>query len=97
MLEHYPIQHMRNTCQVVDPNQFGAVKGSSTIFALLKILQSVYQATYDYKNYVRVFLIDFSKAFDHIDHQTLLQKLDKNGVHPIVQQWYYSFIQGRQQ
>ncbi len=23
MMEYYPIQHMRNTCQVVDPNQFG--------------------------------------------------------------------------
>ncbi len=31
MMEYYPIQQqMRNTCQVVDPNQFGAVPGSST-------------------------------------------------------------------
>ncbi len=63
MLEHYLIHHMRNICQIVDPNQFGAVKGS----------------------YVRVLLIDFSKSFDHIDHQILVQQLDKNGVHPIVQ------------
>ncbi len=78
---------MRNTCQVEDPNQFGAVKGSSTTFASLEILQPVYQATDDCRNYARVLLIDFSKAFDHINHQILLQKLDKNGVHPIVQQW----------
>ncbi len=42
MLEHYPIQHMINTCQVVNPNQFGAVNGSSTTFVLLEILQLVY-------------------------------------------------------
>ncbi len=85
-----------NTCQVVDPNQFGAVWGSSTTLALLQILQRVYQATYNSKNYARL-LIDFSKAFDHIDHQILLQKLDQNGVHPLIQKWYYSFLQGRQQ
>ncbi len=94
MLEHYSIQHMINTCQVVDPNQFGAVKGSSTTFVLLEILQPVYQAIHHYRNYARVLLIDFSKAFDHIDHQILLHNLDKNGVHPIVQ--HHSFLQGRQ-
>ncbi len=92
MLEHYLIQHMRNTCQVVDPNQFGVVKGSSTTFALLEIFQPIYQATDDYRNYARVLLIDFRKAFDHTDHQILLQKLDKNGVHRIVQQWCHSFL-----
>ncbi len=68
---------MRNTCQVVDPNQFGAVKGSSTTFVLLEILQPVCQATDDYIIYARVHLIDFSKAFDHINHQIILQKLDR--------------------
>ncbi len=31
MMENYPIHHMRNTCQVVDPNQFGAVRGNSPL------------------------------------------------------------------
>ncbi len=84
ILEHYPILNMRNTCQVVDPNQCDTVKGSSTTSTLLEILRPVYQATDYYRNYARVLLIDFSKAFDHIYHQILLQKLDKNGVHPIV-------------
>ncbi len=97
MMEYYPIQHMRNTCQVVDGNQFGAVQGSSTTPALLQILQPVYQATDNSKNYARLLVIDFSKAFDHIDHQILLHKLDQNGVHPLIPNWYNSFLQGRQQ
>ncbi len=75
-MEYYPIQHMRNTCQVVDPNQFGVVRGSSTTLTLLQIIQPVYQATDNCMNYARLLLIDFSKAFDHIDHQILLHKLD---------------------
>ncbi len=49
------------------------------------------------KNYARLLLIDFSKTFDHIDHQILLHKLDQNGVHPLIQKWYHSLLQGRQQ
>ncbi len=45
MMEYYPIQHMRNTCQVVDPNQFGAVRRSSITLALLQILQELCKAT----------------------------------------------------
>ncbi len=94
MTEYYPIQRMRNTCQVVDSNQFGAVQGSYTTLALLQNLQPVYQATDNSKNYARLLLIDYSKAFDHIDHQILLHQ---NGVHPLIQKWYHSFLQCRQQ
>ncbi len=96
-MKYYHIQHMRNTCQVIDPNQYGELRGSSTTLALLQILQPVYQATDNSKNYARLILIEFSKAFDHIDHQILLHKLNQNGVHPLIQKWYHNFLQCRQQ
>ncbi len=97
MLEQYPVNHMRETCQNVNSSQFGAVKGSSTTFALLEILHPIYKATDDHQNYARILLIDFSKAFDHIDHNILLNKLNINGVHPTIQRWYHNFLQDKQQ
>ncbi len=44
---------------MVDPNQFRAVRGSSTFASNF---QPVYQATDNSKNYARLLLIDFSKA-----------------------------------
>jgi hypothetical protein len=75
LMEKYPVQHLRTACPNIDPNQYGAINGSSTTHALLKILQPVYEATDDNKRFVRLLLIDFSKAFDHIDHNKLLEKI----------------------
>ncbi len=97
MLEHYPVQHLRQACPVVDPSQFGAVRKSSTTLALIAILHPVYVATDDPKIYARLLLIDYSKAFDHINHQIVLRKLTNNGVHPIIVNWYHNFLEGRRQ
>ncbi len=51
MLEQYPVNHMRETCQNVDSSQVGAVKGSSATFALLEILHPIHKATDDHQNY----------------------------------------------
>ncbi len=45
----------------------------------------------------RILLIDFSKAFDHIDQNIFLNKLKINGVHPTILRWYHNFLQDRQQ
>ena len=75
---------MRETCPNVDPSQYGAVKGSSTTHALLRILQPIYKEFDNSSNFARLLLIDFSKAFDHIHHQTVIDKLESNGIHPVV-------------
>ncbi len=97
MLEQYPVNRIWETFQNVDCSQFAAVKGSSITFALLEILHPIYKATDDHQNYIRILLIDFSKAFDHIDQNILLNKLNINGVHPTIQRWYHNVLQGRQQ
>ncbi len=48
MLEQYPVNHTRETCHNVDSSQFGDVKGSSTTFAYLEILHSIYKSTDDH-------------------------------------------------
>ena len=55
----------------IDDNQFGGVGGTSTSDALVEMTHKWYEATDVLNNYVRVVLLDFSKAFDLINHHIL--------------------------
>ena len=54
----------------IDDNQFGGVGGTSTTDALVEMTHKWYEATDLLNNYVRVVLLDFSKAFDLINHHS---------------------------
>ncbi len=61
----------------VDPTQYDCKRGSSTVHALDELYHHWSKSTDDcrLKQYVRILLLDFSKAFDHIDHTILITKL----------------------
>jgi hypothetical protein len=44
-----------------------------------------------------VIVMDFSKAFDKVDHNKLIHKLDQLGVHPLASRWIKSFLKDRTQ
>ena len=44
-------------------------------------------------NCVRIFFSDFSKGFDLIDHQILMDELSLLGVDPVLFSWIRSFLQ----
>jgi len=48
-------------------------------------------------SYLRVCFLDFSKAFDHIDHNILLRKLLEMGVRRSIIRWICSFLSQRRQ
>ena len=52
----------------IDDNQFGGVGGTSTADVLVEMTHKRYEATDVLNNYVRVVLLDFSEAFDIINH-----------------------------
>jgi len=41
--------------------------------------------------------IDFAKAFDHVDHNILVEKLLAFGLPDIIVRWMYSFLMKRRQ
>ena len=79
-----------------DTKQFGAIRGRSTSHALVDILHTWNKALDDEQS-VRVLFIDYAKAFDHVDHETVMKKLAALGVSTILLRWIRSFLMNRQQ
>ena len=81
----------------VDPRQFGTVPGSSTTEALVSMIHAWNSATDGNGATVRVVLFDFKKAFDLIDHQILIRKLNTYDIPEMVISWITDFLTSRKQ
>ena len=81
----------------IDPFQFGSVKKSSTTHALVHLVHYCLSALEISNTIIRTCFIDFSKAFDLIDHHILMHKLQLLNVPPVLLNWCSSFLQNRQQ
>ena len=81
----------------VDPKQFGGLAGTSTTDALVEMTHMWYEATDTLNTYVRIVLLDFSKAFDLINHNILLEKLQAFGISAPILRWMAAFLLDRTQ
>ena len=81
----------------LDKDQFGCVRGRSAVLALIKILHVLYEGSDNCDNFIRVLFVDFSKAFDLIDHNILLDKLVNYNFPPQLALWSASFLTDRKQ
>ena len=88
---------MKSIIDQIDKRQYGSLKRSSTTHALLSFIHYLLNRSDEPKNVIRVFLLDFAKAFDHIDHNTLLRKLSSMSVPGIIINWITNFLAGRGQ
>lgn len=80
----------------IDSNQFGVVKGGSTVIAMIKLIHNLLEAA-DKHLSSRILLVDFSKAFDRIDHTLLLKKLIEMEVPIWLCNWIAGFLTDRKQ
>ena len=77
-------------------NQFGFRKKSSAVHALLDITERVRESLDNGKYGCGVF-IDLKKAFDTVNHNILLSKLEHYGVRGNILKWFHSYLCGRKQ
>ena len=77
-------------------HQYGFRKQHSCEHALLEAQYTLTKAL-DKKQISALLLIDFSKAFDMVDHSTLIQKLEHYGIRGHTLNWLISYLENRQQ
>ena len=77
-------------------SQFGFREKHSTSHALLSLVEKVAHAL-DSSYHMVGILLDFSKAFDTINHDILLHKLSHYGIRGKALEWFRSYLSDRKQ
>ena len=76
--------------------QFGFRAKHSTNHALFSLTEMIRNAL-DNGNFACGIFIDLQKAFDTVDHQILLKKLEHYGIRGIANNWFRSYLTNRKQ
>ena len=76
--------------------QFGFRKDHSTIFAILSLVDFISKALEKGEYVIGIFL-DFSKAFDTVNHNILFRKLENIGIRGVAYDWIFDYLRNRQQ
>ena len=71
------MEHMRAN-NIYSKQQFGFIKGRSTVLQLLNVMDSLTKAL-DNGFFIYSIYLDFMKAFDTVPHKRLIYKLRMNG------------------
>ena len=89
-MEHY------NNHNILTEAQHGFRPGRSCETQLILTAEDLARSIDDHKQ-VDATVLDFSKAFDRVSHQRLLQKLQHYGIRGSLLQWTEHFLTQRQQ
>ena len=76
--------------------QFGFRKQHSRRHALINIVEEIHNSL-DKKYYTCGVFIDLEKAFDTVNHNILLSKLNHYGIRGVANSWLTSYLSGRNQ
>ena len=79
---------------IIDRNQHAYMAGKSTVTALNQIVEGILEAFEGGKN-ARLTMLDLSKAFDLVDHNILLSKLEHFGIRGVAHRLLESYLCSR--
>jgi hypothetical protein len=84
------------THKILSKHQYGFRKNRSTEHALIELVDKITTAIDEGKYTIGIFL-DLSKAFDTINHQILINKLEHYGIRGTCQKWFKNYLSNRKQ
>ena len=79
---------------IIYAKQFGFRSHHSTEHATLSIVDKIHEGIEKGMFSCGIFL-DFSKAFDTVNHSILIRKLEHYGVRGIAKDWFVSYLSNR--
>ena len=82
---------------VLDSKQYGNVKDTSTTHYLVDMLHNVISGIEKPSNYATLVAVDFTKAFDRINHNVAVNNIISSGVRPSIIPTISSFLAHRTQ
>eukprot|EP00111_Clytia_hemisphaerica_P014640 TCONS_00043147-protein len=95
LLRAHIVKHMDEN-NLFNPNQHGFRSGRSCLSQILEQYDLILNIL-DKDANADVVYLDFSKAFDKVDHSIVLRKIKKLGIDGKLLQWLKSFLTERKQ
>ena len=93
ILEDFVVKWMMEDVKCkIDPKQFGSLQGSSKTFCLIDMINNWLSLLDTKSQYLGVCFVDFSKAFDRINHNLLIKRLLSLGVREFLVSCIFSFL-----
>ena len=80
--------------EILHEKQFGFRSNHSTDHAILSIVDKI-QSAIDQSKFSCGIFVDFSKAFDTVNHKILLKKLENYGIQGNGKEWFESYLSGK--
>ena len=90
-LAHNRVYKFLEDFQCIYSLQFGFRKKHSTNHALIDITETIRQAL-DNKKFACGVFVDLQKAFDTVNHDILISKLEHYGIRGIANNWFSSYL-----
>ena len=76
--------------------QYGFRKDFSTAHTIVNLIDNR-ESAIDNKQFVCEVFIDLKKAFNTVDHNVLLEKIQHYGIREIAHQWFKCYLENRKQ
>ena len=94
LMESFVLERLKKEIRL-SINQFGGIKGCSTVHFLAETWDKIMHALEDGNTAANLVSIDFEKAFNRMDHGKCLSALEKMGASYTSVKWVAAFLYGR--
>jgi hypothetical protein len=95
IIKRIPVSFLNNH-GIISNSQHGFCKGESTDTAIVYFVERVYKSLDERELSIGIFL-DLSKAFDLVNHDILLRKMERMGISGVALKWFQSYLDNREQ